>query len=279
MFKNLVKSFKKSRTLNVIKSYITFVPKRIRIVLSTLVTLFVLVFSTFFPFIESWYFFVIAIIFVSAISTYFAIFEGVDGVEWYMLFIVPIFFALTMYFTYTLFPARWLTRLPFIILFSLGYYAVLLTMNIFNVGVTKSIQLYRAAFSINYISQTFIVFLLSLVILSFRFPFFIAGILLFISAFMLSLQLFWSVNLESKLNKNLYLSSLVLSLIIIQIISLITFVPLEINIVALVLSGTYYSISGIIYHSLSERLFKNTVREYVFVLIFILLISLFTLSQ
>jgi hypothetical protein len=277
MWNKFLRLASKNKQIKKLKKLIFLVPKRIRIVLSTLVMVFLSVFSTFFVFIDSWWYFIPIIILISGATTYFAIFEGVDGVEWYMLFIVPIFFALALYFSYSLFPARWLTRLPFIILFSLGYYAVLLTMNIFNVGVTKSIQLYRAAFSINYIAQTFIIFLTALAVLSFRFPYVVNGMIIGLTSFMLSLQLFWSVNLEKKINKNLILYSLVLAIISSQLTILITFVPLTFNISALILTGYYYSVTGILYHALSERLFKNIVREYIFVMIFIFIITIFTL--
>ena len=102
------------------------------------------------------------------------VFEGIDGVELIMLFIMPVIFVLSLYVFYSLLPVRWLTRLPFLALFSLGYYAMLLSSNIFNIGVEKSIQLYRAAFSVNYISLTLIIFVLYIVLLSFRLNFFIS---------------------------------------------------------------------------------------------------------
>jgi len=277
MLNRLSKHIKFSFKNNFLSRFILFIPKRIRIVISTVFMVGVLIISTFFGFAETFHIFVPLIILFSFLSTYFAIFEGVDGVEWYMLFIAPIFLALALYFSYTLFPVRWLTRLPFIILFSLGYYGLLLTMNIFNVGVTKSLQLYRAAFSINYIAQTFIMFLSSLVVVSFRLPLIYSGFALSAVAFVLSLQLFWSVSLDKKISAQLIKYSLVLSISVLQLSWLVTFLPLDLNVSALILTGLYYSLAGLLYHQLSDRLFKNIVREYLFVLIFIFLIAILTL--
>lgn len=277
MLNRLSKHIKFNFKNNFFSRFILFIPKRIRIVISTVFMVGVLIISTFFGFAETFHIFVPLIILFSFLSTYFAIFEGVDGVEWYMLFIAPIFLALALYFSYTLFPVRWLTRLPFIILFSLGYYGLLLTMNIFNVGVTKSLQLYRAAFSINYIAQTFIMFLFSLVVVSFRLPLIYSGFALSAVTFVLSLQLFWSVSLDKKISARLIKYSLVLSISVLQLSWLVTFLPLDLNVSALILTGLYYSLAGLLYHQLSDRLFKNIVREYLFVLIFIFLIAILTL--
>ncbi len=259
-------------------SFITVIPKRIRIVIATLMMMLLLTVSSFFAFTDSWYIFIPIIFFVSYITTYFAVFEGIDRVEWYMLFIVPIMLAVALYLFYSLLPVRWLTRLPFLILFSLGYYAVLLTMNIFNVGVERSLQLYRAAFSINYLTQTFIVFLFSLVILSFRLNFILNAFIIAILAVLISMQLFWTVRLEKAFDRRLLVFSGVLALLLFEVSLLVSFMPIRINVIALILTAFYYSLTGIVYNYLADRLFKNTLREYAFVMIFVLFITILTLQ-
>ena len=78
---------------------------------------------------------------------------------------------------YFLFPTRWITRIPFIIFYSISVYAMFLVSNIFNVGVEKSLQLYRAAFSVNYFYQSLMVFLFANLILSLKLNFFLGGLL------------------------------------------------------------------------------------------------------
>lgn len=259
-------------------SFINVIPKRIRIVIATLFMMLLLTISSFFTFTESWFIFIPIIFLVSYITTYFAVFEGIDRVEWYMLFVVPIMLAIALYLFYSLLPVRWLTRLPFLILFSLGYYAVLLTMNIFNVGVERSLQLYRAAFSINYLTQTFIVFLFVLVILSFRLNFILNAFIISFLAWTISMQLFWSVKLEKTFDKQIVVFSNILALLLFEVALLASFMPLRINVIALILTAFYYSLSGIAYNYLADRLFKNTLREYAFVIIFVLFITVLTLQ-
>ncbi len=259
-------------------SFINLIAKRLRIVIATLAMTVLFGVSSFFTFTESWYIFIPIIILISYVTTYFAVFEGINRVEWYMLFIMPILLAVSLYLFYSLLPVRWLTRIPFLILFSLGYYAVLLTMNIFNVGVEKSIQLYRAAFSINYLTQTFIVFLFVLVTLSFRLNFLLTGFIIAILSLIISVQLFWSVKLEKHFDKTLFVFSSVLALLLFEVALLVSFMPLRINVVALILTALYYSISGIAYNYLADRLFNNVLREYAFVIVFVLFIAVLTLQ-
>ncbi|MBP9690463.1 hypothetical protein KBD81_00115, partial [Candidatus Woesebacteria bacterium] len=220
-----------TRHKNGIFHFISYVPKRLRVIIATITMLLLFTTSSFFSFTNSWYIFVLVITLASFITTFFAIYEDITGDEWYMLFIMPIFFALSLYLFYSLLPVRWLTRLPFLVLLSFGYYAMLLTSNIFNIGVEKSIQLYRAAFSINYLAQSFIIFLVTLVTISFRFNFLLNGMLVGGISYLLSLQLFWSVKLDKGFDVRLLKLSGVVGLIMFELALLLSFVPMRLNVV------------------------------------------------
>ncbi len=258
--------------------FVNFVPKRIRVVVCTAIMTSSLLISTFFPFSETWWIFVVVLAIIAYITTYIAVFEGIDGVEWYMLFVMPITLTVALYLFYSLLPVRWLTRLPFLVLYALTYYGVLLTSNIINIGVEKSLQLYRAAFSVNFLLQVFIMFLFSQVLLSFKLNFLLNFIFIFISAVILSLQLFWSLHPEASFNKRLLMFSNSVAILLAESAILISFIPLKTNVQALILTATYYSLNGIIYHYLDSRLFKNVIREYAFVAIFVFFIAILTLN-
>lgn len=258
--------------------FVNFVPKRIRVVVCTAAMTLSLLVSTFFPFSDTWWLFVVILGIIAYITTYIAVFEGIDGVEWYMLFVMPIILTVAMYFFYSLLPVRWLTRLPFLVLYALTYYGVLLTSNIINIGVEKSLQLYRAAFSVNFLLQVFIMFLLSQVLLSFKLNFLLNFIFIFISSIILSLQLFWSLHPEASFNRRLIMFSSSVAILLAESAILISFIPLKTNVQALILTATYYSLNGIIYHYLDSRLFKNVIREYAFVAIFVFFIAILTLN-
>ena len=54
-------------------------------------------------------------------------------------------------FFYFLLPVRWLTRIPVVVLYAVGIYALLLTENIYNVAADRTIALLRAAHSVGYL--------------------------------------------------------------------------------------------------------------------------------
>ena len=253
------------------------IDKRLRLVMSVLILGLLMLISTFFNFDKAIFFLPLFII-ITYLLSYFSFLEGIKKIGWFGLFLMPELITVFFYLFYFLFPGRWLTRLPFIFVYEVSIYAVLLCANIFNVGVEKNLQLYRAAFSINFFYQAVVSFLLYNVLFSLKYHFFINIIGAGISTFLLSLQLFWTIRLNKYLEKDIFIYSLFITLLIIEISLLISFVPLRVSVYALFLTATYYSITGIIYHHIDQKLFKETIREYVSVWIFVLLITLLSLS-
>lgn len=252
------------------------IEKRFRFVLSTAILTGLMLITTFFPdmalFQKALIFLPVYIILIYGL-TFFSILEGVEDAEWYMLFIIPLLLTIALFFFYNLIPIRWLTRIPFIVVYAVGMYAVLLISNIFNVGAEKNLQLYRAAFSLNYFFQTFIIFLLFNTLLSLAENFVVnASGAAFIS-FLLSLQFFWSIKLQSHLNRDLVMRTILLSLLVGQSALILSFVPLPQSVFALVLTAVYYSMAGLIYAHLDQRLFKETIREYILVLVVVLIVG------
>jgi diacylglycerol kinase len=268
---NFFKKFKKK----FFNDIVNFIPKRLRIVLSSGIMAFLLLSSTFFDFSFWW---LIIFIITAYFVTYISIWEGIEKIEWVMLFMMPIFFTVAFYLFYFLFPVRWLTRIPFIIVYGFALYAMLLTSNIFNVGVEKSIQLYRAAFSINYLFQTLIVFLSMQVLLTFRLSFFGNGLVAFLITFPLTAQLCWTVSPNAQFERDILRHALMIGVILLQIAVIISFVPIKPAIVALLLTACYYSLSGLIYHYLDQRLFRQTINEHIVVLGFVFIVVFLTIQ-
>ena len=125
------------------------IDKRLRLVISVLILGLVMLISTFFNF-DNAIFFLPVFIITTYFLSYFSLLEGIKKIGWFGLFLMPELITLFFYLFYFLFPGRWLTRLPFIFIYEISIYATLLCANIFNVGVEKNLQLYRAAFSINF---------------------------------------------------------------------------------------------------------------------------------
>jgi len=260
-----------------ISPFINRIEKRTRFIMSTVFLTALLLISTFFFFDKAWLFIPIFII-AAYCATYFAVAEGIEKNEWVTLFFMPVMVTVSFYLFYFLFPVRWLTRIPFIMFYAISIYAMFLVSNIFNVGVEKSLQLYRAAFSVNYFYQSLVVFLFSNLILSLKLNFITSGLLFFILGSSVATHLFWSIKLEPFWDKQVISFGLLVGLIMWQIGLITSFIPLQSSVMALLLSAIFYSIGGLIYLHLDSRLFKETVREYVFVLIFVIIIVIFTIS-
>lgn len=253
------------------------IEKRIRILIATAVITAIMFVSTFLLFDSSIYVLPILLL-ITIFATYFSLLEGIERIEWFTLFIMPVFTVLALYFFYFLLPVRWLTRLPFLIFFGISVYANLLVSNIFNVGVEKSLQLYRAAFTVNYFYQTLLLFIISNLIFSLKLSFFENGLLIFGIVGVSAIQLLWSIKLDPFIEKRVVRYGLLIGWVIAQTSVVISFVPLQSTISALVISSGYYVIGGLVYMYLDSRLFKETIREYLFVLIFILLVTFLSIS-
>jgi len=253
------------------------IEKRIRFVISTAGLTLLLLISTFF-FFDKAFLFIPLLIAGSYLATFFSVFEGIEKIEWYMLFILPVLLSVALYLFYFLFPVRWLTRIPFILVYGVSMYATLLSSNIFNVGVEKNLQLYRAGFSVNYLIQTMVFFLLGNVLASFHWGFLANAFVFGLLAGAMSLQLYWSIRLDMHLRKEVVNHAWLTAVVIAQGSLLLSFFPLQESLFALVVAVLYYSIAGLTHLHLDERLFKQNVREYATILIVILGILFISVS-
>lgn len=253
------------------------IDKRLRLVISVLVLGLLMLFSTFFNFDKAPIFLLI-FVFTSYFLSYFSLLEGIKKIGWFGLFLMPLLITVFFYLFYFLFPGRWLTRLPFIFIYEVSIYAVLLCANIFNVGVEKNLQLYRAAYSINFFYQAVASFLFYNVLFSFKYNFLINVVGAGIFTFLLSLQLFWAIKLDKYLEKEILFYSLFVALLLAEIGLLISFIPMKVSVYSLFMTACYYSLTGVISHYIDQKLFKETIREYVSVFIFVIAITLLSLS-
>lgn len=253
------------------------IEKRFRFVISVLTMTFLMLVSTFFFFDLAWLFIPLFVL-IAYILVFYSILEGVEKIEWLTLFLMPVIFTISFYLFYFLFPVRWLTRIPFIAMYAVSFYALLLTSNIFNVGVEKNLQLYRAAFSVNYFFQTLATFLFFNILFSLRLNFLLNGLGVGVMVFPLALQFLWTIKLDLALESQVLLHAGFIALLLAELAVIISFVPLRTSIAALFLSAGYYSFTGLTTAYLDNRLFRNTVREYLFVLGFVLIMAVLTLN-
>jgi len=210
--------------------------------------------------------------------TFWSLKEALAGIRWVTAIILPSLFTAGVGFFYFLLPSTWYSWLPVAVLFALGMYALLLTENIFSVAAIRTIQLFRAASAVGFLLTLLTAFLLYDTVSSFRFPFYINLILIYLISLPLFFQALWSVNLDERLSKKLLFYSLFLPLVLAQTVLVISFYPLTIAMSSLLLTTEVYVLLGLTQAHFAERLFKQTVYEYLAVGVLVLLTMLLTVK-
>lgn len=233
--------------------------------------------------------------FVSLLVTIWAVRdEDFNGIEWLMLPILPTLFAIGAALVNPLLPTRidnvlWfavstdastilvsLIKFIFLSLFITGYYATLLTVNIFNVAAEKGIQLLRVAHSIGFLVTVATGLLLYLVIGSFHLMSFLNMGVVAVVTFFLALQAFWSVNLEKKLDKNIIIFSAITGGVVGEVAWILSFWPVSGPVYALFLTAIFYELLGIIQYHLGEKLNKKVANEFIVVAIVVFVLTILT---
>jgi len=204
--------------------------------------------------------------------------EGLVGWIWLLVWILPVFFTLGVGLFYFLLPTSLLTAIPIILLYFLGIYALFLSENIFTVASQRTIQLYRSASAIVYLLTLFTCFLLYDTVFSFRLPFWGNFGWVLVISFFLFLHFVWTVELEEKVSKKVFKFAFVLALILAEMALALSFWPSGIALSSLFLTAVAYVLLGLTQAEFADRLFKNTIREYLIVGFGVFLILLFYTS-
>lgn len=201
--------------------------------------------------------------------------DDLKRIEWLSLLTLPTLFTAAVSLFYFLLPARWLTRVPVVALYAVGMYALLLTENIYNVAVDRTIALLRAAHSVGFLLTIVTYFLLVQTVFAFRFPFFSNAILVAIISFLLVFQSLWAVVLESPVSSRVWRITLSIAVVLAQTAWAFSFWPTQSTLVVLFLTTAFYGCVGMAQQYLVEKLYKKTVIEFFSLTAIVFLIVLF----
>ena len=220
--------------------------------------------------------------------------EDFSGVEWLTLPILPAMFALSCVLVFPLLPSGFDTfftrqvsadtstllstavKLLFLGAFTVGYYASVLTANIYNVAAIRTIQLLRVAHSIGFLVTVAAALLFYIVLFSFHLSGFLNFVLVMLFSGPLIFQAVWSTTLEEKVGERTRNYSLIATVILGEVAWVLSFWPVGISIMALFLTAIFYEMVGIIQYHFDERLNSKIANEFVFVAVFVLLITIFS---
>lgn len=205
----------------------------------------------------------------------FAMRDGLKGIEWITLLTLPAAFTAAIALFYFLLPVRWLTRIPVVLFYALGMYALLLTENIYNVAAERSIALLRAAHTIGFLLTLVTYFLLVQTVLAFRFNAIINAAVIGAISLVLIFQVLWSMELSEKVSARLLAIVATLTLVFTQLSWVFSFWPVQPTIQALFLTTSFYTIAGMAQQYLVERLYRKNVIEFFLVTLVVFVVVLF----
>lgn len=257
------------------KTIIFSIDKRQKFVLGTLV-LSLILFVSEFQFGKSGI--IIAAILASLTDAilYWAIKDDLQDNFSVNVFVLPFFYTLSFALFYFLIPTRLLFRLMLTTVYAFGLYSLFLSQNIFTVSSIRTIALLSGARIVSFVLTLVSYFFLTNIVFSLHQLIFITIPLLLLYTFPLIYQSLWTYNLQKNPVPMKEWAG-VITLCIIETASVVWFWPSSPTIIALFLTGFFYTLVGLSHVFFEKRLFRNVMWEYVWVgVIVFFLLLLFT---
>lgn len=180
------------------------------------------------------------------------------------VFILPFFYSLAFGLFYFLVPARFLSRILLTGLYAFGLYSLFLSQNIFVVGSIRTIALLSGARIVSFVITLVSFFLLANIIFTFHLSIFPLISVIFLFTYLLMYQSVWSYTLQ-KTVVSLPLWILALTLCIVEVAVMLWFWPSNPTVIALFLTGIFYTVVGLSHVWFERRLFRGVLWEYLWV--------------
>ncbi|MBX4205971.1 hypothetical protein KW795_02130 [Candidatus Microgenomates bacterium] len=204
--------------------------------------------------------------------------EGLDLDATLLTLILPGLFTLGVGIFWFLLPTIFIARIPVILMYGLGIYALALTSNIYTVSAIRTIALMRAAKGVGFVLTLLTSFLVFDAVFSLRVNLAFVLPLVLMASFLLILQGLWVSDLDHKLSLPLIKKALVLSFGVTQVAALLFFWPVTVVVGSLFLTVAVYVLLGLGQASVEGRLFKTTVREYLTIGVVVFIAMFFATS-
>lgn len=214
---------------------------------------------------------VFAFFVVSFLVSSLALLDDLKGIEWFTIVPFPALYSASVALFYFLLPSGFGARVFILSIFGLGMYAIYLTCNIFSVAAVRTIQLLRAAHAVGYLLTLVTLLLFYNTIFSLRLPFWWNGLLSGIVTFPLVLSSLWSIKLNKTIEVSLWEKVGLLSFALVQVGFALSLLPFSVWVASILLVTVVYVGLGVLQHELSDRLFEQTLQEYVSIGVFVLL--------
>jgi hypothetical protein len=182
--------------------------------------------------------------------------------EWLTIVPFPAFYTGAVSLFYFLLPSHFLSKVAILLLFGVGMYGLYLTSNIFSVAKGRTIQLLHAAHAIGLLLTLLTSLLATNTVFSLRLPWWVNGIAAAVIHGPLILMSLWSVELEDKVSSVIWVLTGLLTLLVVELAILLSFLPMSVWNIALFIMTFLYIGLGLLQSYVRERLFANTLNEY-----------------
>ncbi len=233
---------------------------------------------------------------VAYILSVWVLFDDLKGMEWLTLMVLPTMFTLGSGLFSNFLPSAvprmfgrafqlesalllaGVFKIIYFVLFAVGMYSVLLIENIFSVASIRTIQLFRAAKSVNFILTLISSLFFYTVALSFKLPFWWVMTMVFVTSFILCFPSLWSVDLKNNLIKEAVRYSLAMSWVVALASVALSFWPVKPFMGGLMLTSLLYGLLGVMEQRLSTRVYMESLWEYGVTVAIIMAIGFLTTS-
>lgn len=200
-------------------------------------------------------------------------FQDIRGSFSISLFVLPFFYSFSCGIFYSLVPDRMLTRIIMTSFYGLGLYSLFLSQNIFTVASIRTIALLASAKTVSLVLTIISYFFLINVTFSLHTQLITSGALVFAASFFLIHHSLWVRTLNPLPIANV-LWTTTLASVMLEIGLIMWFWPSSPTIVALFLTGIFYTIVGLTGVWFEKRLFRSVLWEYIWVSITVFFILL-----
>jgi hypothetical protein len=204
---------------------------------------------------------------------FWALYQDIKDKFVFEIFILPFFYSLSFGLFCFLTP-NFVYRIVLAIVYAFGMYSLYLSQNIFIVSSTRTIALLSGARIVSSVVTLVSFFLLTNVVFTLHLVIFPILLLILIYTYLLFYQSLWTYSLQ-KVTQPLVVWVSVLTLCIIELVSILWFWPTKSPIISLFITGFFYIVTGLSHIWFEKRFFKGILWEYAwvgFVVIFILIV-------
>ena len=251
------------------------IDKRKKFVIGTLV-LSIGLFFTEYQFNTSGIWAALLLSFTTELFLFWAIYKDAKENKTYEVFLLPFFYSLAFALFYFLTPAAFISRLLLTAVYAFGLYSLFLSQNILVVSSIRTIALLSGSRIVSFVITLVSYFFLTNTIFTFHTTIFPIIVIMLFYTYLLVYHSLWTYVLQ-KDSQPLSLWCSAITVCLVEAATIIWFWPTNPTVIALFLTGFFYTIVGLSHMWFEKRLFKGILWEYVWVgcIVFFVLI-LFT---